>query len=84
MKKLKLTAFQLGTTEILTRQQLRNVLGGAVGPVTSTTNDTLSSGSGANCSMHQCLGFACTAGSGPAGGCICTDGGSCSTSHPNP
>jgi len=40
MKKLKLTAFQLGSTEILTRQQLRNVLGGDASTTTTTTTKT--------------------------------------------
>lgn len=36
MKKLKLKALELGTTEVLTRSQLKNVFGGVI---TTTTID---------------------------------------------
>jgi len=36
MKKLKLKMQELNTPEVLTRQQLKNVLGGAVGDITTT------------------------------------------------
>ena len=83
MKKLKLTAFQLGNTEILTRQQLRNVLGGDVGSSTTTTTTKLTTAF--DCSMYSCLGFACSTNTNPlhAWKCTCVDGGECSTSHPN-
>jgi hypothetical protein len=80
MKKLKLTAFQLGNSEILTRQQLRNVLGGDVGSSTTTTALT----STKNCSMNSCtvagVKYSCTTDTSPTGGgqCKCwSSAGSC-------
>lgn len=80
MKKLKLTAFQLGSSEILTRQQLRNVLGGDVGSSTTTTALT----STKNCAISSCYvdgsKFQCTNDTSPGreGSCKCwSDKGSC-------
>jgi len=88
MKKLKLTAFQLGSTEILTRQQLRNVLGGDLGGSTTTTTTKLMS-TPKNCAMYSCYvggtNFACVDDTriGHTGDCFCSAGNfGCSTSHP--
>jgi hypothetical protein len=81
MKKLKLTAFQLGSTEILTRQQLRNVLGGDVGNSTTSTTTQMHS---LDCSIYPpCANSGTSCGPrGTPATCQCWDDGQywpCST-----
>jgi len=62
MKKLKLTAFPLGGPEILSRQQLRNVLGGNV--LDATTRTSTKQAPCGHCDFHG-SSIACS-GTGPS------------------
>lgn len=65
MKKLKLQAQQLGATEFLTREQLKNVVGGSGG---EPCFDNFSCSSGYYCSATDGSGYCVQNGSG---GCSC-------------
>lgn len=61
MKKLKLTALQFGATEVLTRAQLKNVLGGSGGGCSTspcTTSGPFGQSTG-YCSNHGVQGGLC-------------------------
>jgi hypothetical protein len=84
MKKLKLTASQLGVDQTMSRQQLKNVLGGRVSavPLINTTTTTL--GEGQNCG--SCYDgeqkYGCYVGGAPLYQCQCRAGGA-TTSCPS-
>ncbi len=66
MKKLKLKALNLGAKEFLTREQLKNVLGGGTG--TSGGSGTTSAG-GSGCPTTACSVYNSTDGSTHRGSC---------------
>jgi hypothetical protein len=82
MKMLKLTAAQLGDSEILSRKQLKNVLGGNAGmsPMLATTTTTSFIVGGQSCGSCQVGNsvFSCVNSEQHNGRCWCNaDGLSC-------